>query len=71
MNGPAQFDLKTREGRRVVVLTGDWTALTLGRGASRLASALKSQKNLQVDLCDIGRCDTAGAFAILRASQGR
>jgi len=54
-----------------VVLTGDWTALTLGRGASRLASALKSQKNLQVDLCDIGRCDTAGAFAILRASQGR
>ena len=71
MNDPAQFDVLTRDGQRWVAVSGDWTAVTLGRGASRLALALKGQKNVHIDLSAIGRCDTAGAFAILRAGHGR
>ena len=72
MNGPAQFDVQTRDGgERWVVVSGDWTAVSLGRGATRLALALRGQKDIRIDLSAIGRCDTAGAFAILRAGQGR
>jgi len=71
MNGPATFNVQTREGQRWVTISGDWTAISLGRGASRLSTALRGQKNVHFDLSEIGRCDTAGAFAILRAGQGK
>jgi phospholipid/cholesterol/gamma-HCH transport system permease protein len=71
MNGPAQFDLTTRDDQQWVIVSGDWTAVTLGRGAARLATALRGRKDIRIDLESIGRCDTAGAFAILRAGQGR
>jgi phospholipid/cholesterol/gamma-HCH transport system permease protein len=71
MSVPATFDVQKRDGQSWVVITGDWTAVTLGRGASRLTTALRGQRNVHMDLGGIGRCDTAGAFAILRAGQGR
>ena len=71
MNGPAQFDVRKREGQAWVVISGDWTAMNLQRNAGKLAAALKGQRDLHMDLGEIGRCDTAGAFAILQASHGR
>ena len=56
---------------RVAVLTGDWTAVELGDAGVRLDELLQSERGLGLDLTQIGRCDTAGAFAIVRASEGR
>jgi phospholipid/cholesterol/gamma-HCH transport system permease protein len=67
----AEFDLRTRDGARWVTLTGDWTAINLDTAAKALTTALKGEQNLRFDLTKVGRCDTAGAFAILRAGQGR
>jgi phospholipid/cholesterol/gamma-HCH transport system permease protein len=51
-----------------VALAGDWTALTLGDAALALRSDVERLGTApQLDLGAIGRVDTAGAFAILRA----
>jgi len=67
MDHPAGFAIKQRDAHAVAVLTGDWTSTGL-RGAERdLESAAANDPRLTVDLHDVGRCDTAGAFAILEA----
>ncbi len=71
MDRPAEFDLRTRDGAQWVTLTGDWTAINLNQAAARLKVALKGVGEIRFDLSEINRCDTAGAFAILRAGQGR
>ncbi len=71
MNGPAQFELQKREGRAWLVISGDWTAVSMDRAATRLVTALKGKRDLGMDLEGVGRCDTAGAFAILQAIHGR
>ena len=49
-------------------LTGDWTATELGRISRRLDDALQERCVESVDLTDLGRFDTAGALAIVQAS---
>jgi phospholipid/cholesterol/gamma-HCH transport system permease protein len=51
-----------------LALSGDWTALRLGRVPDDLARTLSSHEGgICVDVCRIGRIDTAGAFAVGRA----
>ena len=65
MSSPAAFDVR-REGQgTVVALSGDWTAQTLGRAADRLKAEAPS--GAVVDHSALGRFDTAGAFALVRA----
>ena len=71
MDRPAEFALADRDGERWVSVTGDWTAITLDQAAPRLREALSREKEIRFDLTEIGRCDTAGVFAMLRAGQGR
>jgi phospholipid/cholesterol/gamma-HCH transport system permease protein len=71
MENAADFSLARSDQGQKAVLTGDWTAVGLGDAGARLDSALQSEKGVALDLTQIGRCDTAGAFAILRASDGR
>ncbi len=71
MDDPADFSVEPDEAGDVVALSGDWTAVALGRTGARLAEAIGKARRPRLDLCGIGRCDTAGAFAILTAAQGR
>ncbi|WP_395444349.1 MlaE family lipid ABC transporter permease subunit [Caulobacter sp. UC70_42] len=64
---PADFTLTDQDGRTTAVLTGDWTARGLLDAGLRLDSALSSKQALDMDLTGVNRCDTAGAYAILRA----
>jgi len=65
----ADFNLAEEDGRRTAVCTGDWTAISLGRAGEGLAQALAAEPVQAIDLHSVGRCDTTGAFAILKAAQ--
>ena len=51
------------------MLTGDWTAVEMGRASERLAEALGEVEPATIDLSRIGRCDTSGAHGVLRAAR--
>ena len=68
---PADFTLTEQDGRSAVVLSGDWTARGLFDAGPRLAKALEDHPDLSLDLTGVNRCDTAGAYAILRAAGDR
>lgn len=68
---PADFTLTEQDGRSTAVLSGDWTARGLLDAGLRLAQALSSRRTLALDLMGVNRCDTAGAYAILRAAGDR
>jgi phospholipid/cholesterol/gamma-HCH transport system permease protein len=64
----AAFQILTGQAGPTVALSGDWTSLTLGEEALGLRSALRGAAGPpRLDLKDLGRLDTAGAYAILRA----
>ncbi len=65
MTSPADFSID-REGEGAVVrLTGDWTTLCLGDAPVRLERELAAGE-ARVDFSQVGRIDTAGAYAALR-----
>jgi phospholipid/cholesterol/gamma-HCH transport system permease protein len=68
MSAPADFRLEQRDGERVAALTGEWTAVDMAPAESRLASALAGQDGVILDLSGVSRCDTSGAYAVLRAA---
>jgi phospholipid/cholesterol/gamma-HCH transport system permease protein len=70
MDHPADFRLLEAEGGLRAELTGDWTSRSLGSAADRLRAALAARRPEVVDLTQVGRCDTSGAFAVVRAAQG-
>jgi phospholipid/cholesterol/gamma-HCH transport system permease protein len=68
---PAEFRISA-VGRRVrLALSGDWTAVSLGRAGERLERELGASELEAVDSKDLGRFDTAGAFALLQAAKGK
>ena len=69
MGQPAGFQLRSRDGTAVLALTGDWVSTELGRTPARLmAEARGLGAPLALDLSGLGRFDTAGAYALLRAA---
>jgi phospholipid/cholesterol/gamma-HCH transport system permease protein len=68
MEHPADFQLLEADGRLKAELTGDWTSRTLGDAPDRLRGALGTRKPAVVDLKRVGRCDTSGAYAVVRAA---
>ena len=64
----ADFQLEDGGSGLTLRLTGDWTATELGRISRRLDEALHDRCLDAVDLTDLGRFDTAGALAIVLAS---
>jgi phospholipid/cholesterol/gamma-HCH transport system permease protein len=71
MTTPADFKLDRRGGKSVLALTGDWTALGLGRTALRLADAVRDAHPSSVDLSGLGAFDTAGAYELARVAKMR
>ena len=55
-------------GGGALTLTGDWTALRLGRTGERLRRELGGRAPGRLDVSGLGRVDTAGAFAVCRAT---
>jgi phospholipid/cholesterol/gamma-HCH transport system permease protein len=68
MEHPADFQLLEADGRLTAELTGDWTSRTLGAAPDRLKSALAARRPAMLDLTRVGRCDTSGAYAVVRAA---
>jgi phospholipid/cholesterol/gamma-HCH transport system permease protein len=67
MTKAADFHLQATANGQTAVLTGDWTAVDMGAAADRLADSLKREQALVVDLTQVGRCDTSGAYGVLAA----
>ena len=68
MDEAAAFKIEDGEGGKRALLTGDWTATQLGQAPDRLNAELQGARNATVDLTGIGRCDTSGAWSVLRAT---
>jgi len=64
----ADFQIDEDGGRLTLRLIGDWTATSLGRISRRLDDTLVQRCIDDVDLSELGRFDTAGALAIVQAS---
>ncbi|HEY5410849.1 MAG TPA: ABC transporter permease [Caulobacteraceae bacterium] len=71
MDTPAGVTIEQRDGGPVAVLHGDWTSTSLGHAERELRAAAHETPGLSLDIHDVGRCDTAGAYAIGKAAQGR
>ncbi|HEY5711363.1 MAG TPA: ABC transporter permease [Allosphingosinicella sp.] len=64
----AAFQILIDRTGPTVKLSGDWTSLTLGEEAMGLRAALRETSGpARIALDNLGRLDTAGAYAILRA----
>jgi phospholipid/cholesterol/gamma-HCH transport system permease protein len=64
----AEFSTTGGAEDAAVVLAGDWTANNLGDAPARLAQELAGQQNRKIDLSNVHRLDTAGAYALIRAN---
>lgn len=69
MSQPADFTLERREHGETADLTGNWTAVDMGWANERLEEALRDTRGILVDATRINRCDTSGAYGILKAIQ--
>ncbi|WP_374470224.1 MlaE family lipid ABC transporter permease subunit [Phenylobacterium sp.] len=68
MERPADFTVRTAADRPTVSLSGDWTASQLGDAGRNLAATLDGQAGAALDLMQVRRMDTAGAYAVIRAA---
>ncbi len=67
----AAYTLERRANDALLALTGDWTSADLGRAAERLRRDAGGVGNVKLDLSDLGRFDTTGAYALNQAIAGR
>ncbi|WP_309629130.1 ABC transporter permease [Brevundimonas sp.] len=65
----ADFHIEDAKGGATVLkLTGDWTTMGINQTAIRLGENLEGVSIDHVDLSELGRFDTAGALALVQAS---
>jgi phospholipid/cholesterol/gamma-HCH transport system permease protein len=68
MDKPAEFELQAAADRPTAALRGDWTTAQMGAAGAALGQALHGRADVTLDLSGVGRMDTAGAFAVIRAA---
>lgn len=67
----ATYSITDEPGGRTLRPSGDWTVLMLGDMAGALQDEVRRQGQAdRLDLSDLGRVDTSGAFVILGAIKG-
>jgi phospholipid/cholesterol/gamma-HCH transport system permease protein len=71
METPARVTIEARPDGPTAVLDGDWTSTEMGDAAADLQEAMARRADLRLDLHGVDRCDTAGAYAILKAAGAR
>jgi phospholipid/cholesterol/gamma-HCH transport system permease protein len=69
MAAPATFTAAPGDSSRQVTLGGDWTAAAMADAGERLKRSLRGAREVRVDMNGVGRCDTAGALAIITAPE--
>ncbi|WP_293824466.1 ABC transporter permease [uncultured Brevundimonas sp.] len=67
----AQYEIVEADGAARLRLTGDWTTTALGRLPAELSRDLEGREIASIDTSGLGRFDTAGALALVKASSGR
>lgn len=65
----ADFKVTRGADGPVVALSGDWVSASLGRAPERLLEQFGQRADTRFDISDLGRVDTAGAFALLRSTR--
>jgi phospholipid/cholesterol/gamma-HCH transport system permease protein len=68
METPADFEWRPATDRPTAALSGDWTTSQLGGAGKALAETLDGLREFALDLTGVGRMDTAGAYAVVRAA---
>jgi len=71
MKPTADFTVISGDNGDTAVLTGDWTAASIGPEARSLSETVAERQINSLDLSGVRRLDTAGAYAVLRATRGR
>ncbi|WP_304175770.1 ABC transporter permease [Phenylobacterium aquaticum] len=71
MEQPADFSVRQEGSAAAVTLTGDWTNSTMEPAASGLVQDFSDRTGVAFDLTGVGRLDTAGAYAVIRAAGGK
>jgi phospholipid/cholesterol/gamma-HCH transport system permease protein len=71
MEPPADFSVMDAPDGCVVRLSGEWTGEGTGAAADRLGETLAGRPIVSLDLTEVSRLDTAGAYAVLRMTGGR
>jgi phospholipid/cholesterol/gamma-HCH transport system permease protein len=64
---PAEFSVQATGERLTIVLSGDWTANSLGDAPARLAVVVAERGDVTIDIRKVRRLDTAGAYGLVRA----
>ena len=67
----AAYTLERRADEARLALIGDWTSADLGRAAERLRRDANGVGQVKLDLSQLGRFDTTGAYALNQAIAGR
>ena len=68
MEKPAEYSVSAAAEGATVVLSGDWTANSLGDAPVGLTRELGGLSGPQWDISKVRRLDTAGAYALIRAA---
>ena len=68
MSRAAQYRIQEEAGQTTLRLSGDWSSTGIGRQGDRLEADLAGRAVGALDLSELGRFDTAGAWAIARAT---
>jgi phospholipid/cholesterol/gamma-HCH transport system permease protein len=68
MDKTASFKIDRDADPPKVALSGDWTALGIGRAGTRLASALRGADHADLDVADLGKFDSVAAYALAAAA---
>ncbi|MFI4974729.1 MAG: MlaE family ABC transporter permease [Caulobacterales bacterium] len=68
MQQPADFTFEETAQGRAAVLTGNWTAVEMGWANERLEEAFRGETQALIDMTHVGRCDTSGAYGVLKAA---
>ena len=70
MDRPAGFTISEDDGRPVALLRGDWTSTGLQGAERELRDAASDRRGaMTLDVREVARCDTAGAYAITEAAE--
>ena len=71
MERPADFSVMDAPDGCAVALSGEWTGQDTGTVAERMAQSVGSRSIASLDLSEVSRLDTAGAYSVVKSTGGK
>lgn len=68
MDQPADFKFEESGDARRLSLRGDWTSAGLGGAGERLSRQMLGLGDVALDVADLGRLDSAGAYVLIQSA---